>query len=183
MRFPELLIVACVSIGLGGCALVPSVPTEPVPVAAAAPLQWQAPLPHRGTVTDLARWWQDLGDPLLADLQEAAQQASPTLASARARIVQSRVALNQTRAAQMPTLDGSVGATRGTSQSATPVTSSVQASLQASWEIDLFGANRLAEDAAQARLDSAQASWHDARVLVAAEVASRYFGQRACEQQ
>jgi len=183
MRFPELLIVACVSIGLGGCALVPAAPTEPVPVAAAAPLQWQAPLPHRGTVTDLARWWQDLGDPLLADLQEAAQQASPTLASARARIVQSRVALNQTRAAQMPTLDGSAGATRGTTQPATPVTTSVQASLQASWEIDLFGANRLAEDAAQARLDSAQASWHDARVLVAAEVASRYFGQRACEQQ
>lgn len=78
MRFPELLIVACASIGLGGCAFAPSTPSGSPAVAAATPLQRQAPLPHRGTVTDLTRWRQDLGDALLADLQEAAQQANPT---------------------------------------------------------------------------------------------------------
>ena len=40
--------------------------------------------------------------------------------------------------------------------------------LQAGWELDLFGANRAARDAAQARLEGAQAGWHDARVAVAA---------------
>lgn len=38
-------------------------------------------------------------------------------------------------------------------------------------------------EAAQARLESAQAQWHDARVSVAAEAANLYFSQRACERQ
>jgi outer membrane protein TolC len=46
----------------------------------------------------------------------------------------------------------------------------------------LFGANRAARDAAQARLESAHAGWHDARVSVAAEVANQYYGLRACQQ-
>jgi outer membrane protein TolC len=66
-------------------------------------------------------------------------------------------------------------------QSALPMGTTSQAALQASWEIDVFGANRAARDAAQAR-DSAHAGWHDARVSVAAEVANQYYGLRACEQ-
>ncbi len=148
-----------------------------------APPQWQAPLPHNGAVTDLTRWWQGLGDPLLTELQAAAQQASPSLASANARVIQSRTALDQARAAQGPTLDGSASAVRSATLPATPATTTVQVGVQAGWEIDLFGVNRLAIEASQARLDGAKAAWHDARVLVAAEVASRYFGQRACVQQ
>ncbi len=146
-------------------------------------MQWQAPLPHHGQLTDLSRWWQDLGDPLLVDLITAAQQASPTLAGARARVSQSRAVLRQAQARLGPTLDGTASASRGVTQPVTPVASTLQAGVVASWEIDLFGANHMANDAAQARLDGAQAAWHDARVLVAAEVANRYFSQRACTQQ
>ena len=38
-----------------------------------------------------------------------------------------------------------------------------------------------ARDAAAARLTGAEASWHDARVVVAAETANQYVGLRACE--
>lgn len=134
-------------------------------------------------MSDLTRWWQDLGDPLLVDLLDAAQQASPTLASARSRVIQSRATLAQARAALGPTLDASASAGRNNTQPAASAITTLQAGVAASWEIDLFGARRLASEAAQARVDSAQAAWHDARVLVAAELASRYFGQRACEQQ
>lgn len=166
---------------LAGCASTPT-PGPELP-SLAAPAQWQAPLPHSGKLTDLSRWWQDLGDPLLVDLIDAAQQASQSLASARARVVQARATMRQAQARLGPTLDATASAGRGVSQPRTPVASSVRGGLQASWEIDLFGANRLGSDAAQARADSAQALWHDARVLVAAEVASRYFNQRACVQQ
>ncbi|MYM92167.1 TolC family protein, partial [Rugamonas sp. FT82W] len=71
---------------------------------------------------------------------------------------------------------------RSNQQSSLPTGTTSQAALQASWEIDLFGGNRAARDAAQARLDSAHAGWHDARVSVAAEVANQYYGLRACEQ-
>jgi len=182
MRLAELLIVGCASLSLLGCALPPA-PVSTEPPLAAAPEQWHAPLPHNGALTDLTRWWQDLGDPLLVDLLNAAQQASPTLASARSRVIQSRATLVQARAAQGPALDASAGAARGNTQPAAPAITTLQAGVAASWEIDIFGANRLASEAAQARVDSAQAAWHDARVLVAAEVASQYFGQRACEQQ
>ncbi|MEO8544472.1 MAG: efflux transporter outer membrane subunit [Burkholderiaceae bacterium] len=168
-------------VALAGCAGAPT--SHPELASVATPAQWQAPLPHNGNLSDLARWWHDLGDPLLVDLIDAAQQASPTLASARARVSQARATLRQAQARLGPTLDASASASRGVTQPVTPVASTLQAGVQASWEIDLFGANRLNSDAAQARLDGAQALWHDARVLVAAEVANRYFSQRACTQQ
>ncbi len=55
--------------------------------------------------------------------------------------------------------------------------------MQATWEIDLFGGNRLAADATQARLVGAEARWHDARVSVAAETANSYINLRSCERQ
>jgi NodT family efflux transporter outer membrane factor (OMF) lipoprotein len=57
----------------------------------------------------------------------------------------------------------------------------VQAALQAGWEIDLFGGGRAARDAAEARYQGAQAGWHDARVSIAAEVANQYYALRTCE--
>ncbi len=166
---------------LAGCAGTPT-PGPALP-GMAAPAQWQAPLPHNGELTDLSRWWQDLGDPLLVELIDAAQRVSPSLAGTQSRVIQSRAALRQTQARLGPSLDGSASASRGVTQPAMPVASTLQAGVVASWEIDLFGANRLGSEAAQARLDGAQALWHDARVLVAAEVANRYFSQRACVQQ
>jgi len=55
-------------------------------VAADAPQQWQAPLPHNGSTGELANWWQRQSDPLLVQLIEAAQAASPTIAGAQARL-------------------------------------------------------------------------------------------------
>jgi NodT family efflux transporter outer membrane factor (OMF) lipoprotein len=66
------------------------------------------------------------------------------------------------------------------SQPGLPLASSVQAGLQASWELDLVGANRAASRAAQAQVEGAQAQWHDARVSIAAEVANLYFSLHTC---
>ncbi|MCW5611076.1 MAG: TolC family protein [Rubrivivax sp.] len=49
--------------------------------------------------------------------------------------------------------------------------------------LDLFGAAAAGRDAAQARLQSAQAGWHDARLAVAAETAVALTALRACEAQ
>ena len=60
------------------------------------------------------------------------------------------------------------------------VATTSQAGLQASWEVDLFGANRAAKTAADERLAGAQALWHEARVSVAAEVAQQTSSIRTC---
>lgn len=147
-----------------------------------APAQWQAPLPHNGSRANLATWWRSQTDKLLAELIDSAQAVSPTVSSAASRIAQSRADRVAAGAALAPTLDGTGSVSRANQQSLAPGGTTSQTALQASWEIDLFGANRAARDAAQARYDSARAGWHDARVSVAAETATQYFGLRACEQ-
>ncbi len=179
MRSFRLIAASCACAWLASCAITP----PPSRVAAEPPPQWQAPLPHGGAVTQLSQWWQGLGDPLLVELIDAAQQASPTLAGARARVEQARATRRAAGAALLPTLDASANASRGVTQPAVPLATTLQGGLQAGWEVDLFGARRGASDAAQARLEGAQALWHDARVSVAAEVANQYYSQRACERQ
>lgn len=151
-------------------------------VDALAPQQWQAPLPHNGSQADLAAWWRAQSDGLLVELIESAQAVSPTVASAASRIAQSRADRVTAGAALMPNVDAAGSVSRSNQQSTLPMGTTTQLALNASWEVDLFGANRAARDAAQARLESAHAGWHDARVSVAAEVANQYYGLRACEQ-
>ena len=163
---------------LGGCA----VQGPARQVDALAPQQWQAPLPHNGSQADLATWWRGQADGLLVELIESAQAVSPNVASAASRIAQSRSERVAAGAALAPNVDAAASVNRANQQSALPMGTTSQAALNASWEIDLFGANRAARDAAQARLESAHAGWHDARVSVAAEVANQYYGLRACQQ-
>jgi NodT family efflux transporter outer membrane factor (OMF) lipoprotein len=177
-QLPGLLLVSF-TVLLSACANLPPPPT----LAATAPAQWQAPLPHNGQLGDLTRWWEQFNDPLLSQLIATAEDVSPTLASARARIADSRATRTQAGAALLPNLGGTASASRGRQDPSFPVMTTTSVGVQANWEIDLFGGNRAARNAAQARLEGAEANWHAARVSVAAEVASTYLALRACEAQ
>lgn len=178
LLYPRSLLTASVALALSGCAIVmPSAKVESSP-----PLQWQAPLPHQGEVGSLAQWWQKQGDPLLVELIEAAQTVSPTVAQALARVESARAQRTTANAALLPKLDASVSATRGVSQPDVPVATTQTVGLQASWELDLVGANRAVSNAADAQFQGTQAQWHDARVSVAAEVANTYYSLATCQQ-
>ncbi|KQP12737.1 efflux transporter outer membrane subunit [Pseudorhodoferax sp. Leaf267] len=185
--------LAALPLVLAACGIT----RPPAVVDAPVPAQWQTPLaaarPHAGALPVLADWWRQAGDPVLDALIEAAQTASPTVASAAARIVEARAARVQAGAAMAPTLDGTLALSRGNTLSggvsggsgsaSLPAFTNAQAGLQAGWEIDLFGGLAASRDAASARLDASQAQWHDARVSVAAETANTYFSERACARQ
>ncbi|MDB6000672.1 MAG: efflux system, outer rane lipoprotein NodT [Rhizobacter sp.] len=180
------VLAAAALIGLSACSSGP--PPSTAPLAPEMPAQWQAPLPkeslpHDGQVTALNQWWQQFNDPLLPRLIDAAQGVNPTVASAASRIAQSRATRAAAGAALLPSLDASANAQRGRSDFVTGLGNTASVGLQAAWEIDLFGGARASRDAAQARLDGAQAAWHDARVALAAEVATNYTSLRACEAQ
>ena len=175
--------VGLLSLALAGCASLSAPPDERARPALQAPAAWQAPLPHNGQLTELARWWAQFEDPLLSQLVAAAQDVSPTVASARSRIAQARSTLAGTQAALGPTLNAVGGASRGRQDASMPVATNLSAGLQAQWEIDLFGAVAATRDAAAERLGGAAALWHDARVAVAVEVATQYTSLRACEAQ
>ena len=186
MRFDALAAPTIAALFFGaaallvGCAGLPAALPSSAADTTVAPA-WQAPLPHGGAVADLARWWSQFDDPLLARLVDAAERVSPSVPSAGARIEQARATRVAATAALLPSLDASLSASRGVQDVTLPFGTIASAGLQASWEIDLFGRNRAGRDAAQARLVGSQAAWHDARVAVAAETADDYVALRACE--
>lgn len=155
----------------------------PTQVASEVAAAWQAPLPHDGTVTHLAQWWQAQGDPLLVELITAAQAASPSVSQALARMAVARTNQAQARSALLPNLSAQAGVARGVSQPGFPVATTTQIGVQAAWELDVVGANRAVSDAARANLEGSQAQWHDARVSVAAEVANLYYSVSTCTRQ
>lgn len=180
-RPPARLGAAALSIALAGCAIAPETP----PPAQIASPRWSAPLPHDGSPEALAGWWARFGDPALGALIESAQRDSPTLEQAAQRIFEARANARIAGAARWPALDARATATRGNTLliaagSASPSTMS-SATLDAAWEIDLFGAARNQAAAARARAEGAETQWHAARVSLAAEVADAYTGVRACE--
>lgn len=165
---------------LGACSVGPAY-HSPQPSLASS---WQAPLPHDGQISKLDNWWAQYHDATLVQLIDAAQTASPTLQQAVARIDQARANGASIGASLYPSLDANAKSIRSKSnpygtQIFLQTANSI--SLDSTWEIDLFGASRHAHTAAIARLDARIANWHEARVSVAAEVASNYFNLRACE--
>lgn len=185
-RSPAALILALgAGLLLGACsAFAPPVampPTTAPPLD--APAHWQAPRPGAaGTGTGaMLDWWQQFDDPVLLELIRTAQDASPTVAAAASRIEQARASSVATGASLLPALNANANGRAGRSELATPAFGFGSVNLQASWELDLFGANRAGRDAAVARLQGAQAGWHDARIAVAAEAAASYNALRACE--
>jgi outer membrane protein, multidrug efflux system len=142
---------------------------------------WQTPLPHNGSAAKLVDWWTQLGDPVFNELMQAAQKESATLASALTRVAQARTGSARAGDALSPQLAFNAQGSRGVQQPKAPPATSLSAGLQASWEIDLWGGNRAALTAAQWRERGAELGWHEARVAVAAEMASTYIGYRYCE--
>src|SRR5664279_5105005 len=97
------------ALALAGCAA----PSDLPPAAPTVAPSWQAPLPHDGDVGELRRWWTQFDDPLLARLVDAAEVASPTIASAAARIADARARRAAAGAALLPGLDASANIGRG----------------------------------------------------------------------
>ena len=185
-----LTLAAAVVLGSGCAALSPAGRGDaPAAMPPPLPAAWQAPVPAASatgsaTVANDDVWWQRFNDPLLPALVASAQAASPTLATAAARIERARASRVAAGAALLPAV-GVVGSASSGRVSPEPriTTTNASAGVQASWEIDLFGGNAAGRTAAQARLEGARAAQAGARTAVAAETASTYLALRACEAQ
>lgn len=150
------------------------------------PAAWRATLPQEGSVAALLEWWKNFDDPVLAALVSVAENNSPTLAKSLARVREARASVALSRASLWPSATGAGSVTRGnniagvngTPDGASGIATLSAGSVDASWELDLFGGMRRAGQAAEARFESAEAEWHDARVTLAAEVADVYTTAR-----
>lgn len=149
---------------------------------------WRAPFPHGARSNRLIGWWARFDDAVLTTLQARAEQDSPSLDQAVARIDEARATLAAKRAQNRPSLTGSASYTRESDQvsvgAASPqlAESGLQGGSDASWELDLFGKVRHNAQAAKARVQARIDDWNDARVSLAAEVGDDYVQYRGCEQ-
>jgi NodT family efflux transporter outer membrane factor (OMF) lipoprotein len=177
-RWPALLA----ALALAGCG-TPLVPRVAGQAGVAVPAAWAASAPQGAataearTTTDLAQWWQHFQDPLLTQLVQQAQAHNTSVQAAQAALRQSRAALALAQAGSAFTLGAAGSATASRSGQASTV-QSYKAWLDASWEADLFGAQRASVNAARADLGAVQANLDEAQVSVAAEVGINYLTLR-----
>ncbi len=174
------LVVLAGAVLLGACSLTkpPADPALPLP-----PTWYAPPLAHQGSVEQLGAWWSRFDDPVLADWIAQAQRQSPTVAQARAQVFAARAARLGVEADTGPQAALVANATRGITDPTLPLGTTLSAGVQASWAIGLWGEHAARRDGARALEDAAGAGWHEARVLVAAELAELYFAQRLCQEQ
>jgi NodT family efflux transporter outer membrane factor (OMF) lipoprotein len=198
------LLSACASVGRNYAGP----PATPHP-AAFARAGYGTGLDGPGEVA--ANWWHALGDPELDRLEQRALKANPSLDLARARLRQARAGLRLERANELPNGSATAIAAHARLPRNLPFSSGGQGSGQqsgqggqqpgqgggfalpsslnlynvgfdATWEIDLFGGQRRAIEAANAAAQAAEAGVADAQVSLAAEVASAYVNLRSAQQ-
>jgi len=173
---------------LGGCMTVGPDYTQP---AVSTPTNWSVPTDgavQTGPLDSLAlgQWWIAFDDPILSDLILGAQRNNLDLRQAEARLRQARAQRRLSDAERLPT--ASVGASvrrssgsekAGSGSSAT--TTAYANTLDASWELDLFGGKRRAAESSEASLQASREALRDVMVSLLAEVALNYVQYRSAQ--
>lgn len=169
---------------LSACVVGPDYrqPTAPLPA------RWAGGSPDAATKPpELSQWWLRLGDPTLNGFIEAAVADNLDVAAAKAKIRQARATYRQAGGALFPALDASGSAMRsktGSTSSASSVSTTsrtqdqIQAGFDASWELDLFGANRRSLEAARYGMDAAQEELRSTLLTLIGDVAANYVEVR-----
>ena len=177
---------------LSGCAVTRVDP--PAPVTAPAQYKedglWKQARPATAEPVP-EQWWTLFDDPVLNDLQRRLVIGNENLKAAVAQLAGARAALEASRSALLPTLSVGVSGTRSASPDGNVTngtinrgpTNSVQASLNASWEPDLWGRLRLASEGAGATLQATADDLAAARLSAQATLAQTYFSLRTAEAQ
>ncbi|HWB04773.1 MAG TPA: efflux transporter outer membrane subunit [Verrucomicrobiales bacterium] len=133
---------------------------------------------------DLSRWWVRFDDPVMKRVIGIALQSSPDIAAAAARVREARALRKAQASILFPTVDASAGRNQSVTRiDAAPDRSGTtySAGLSASWDADLFGANRQSVAAATAAARSAQEDFYSAQASLAAETALAYVDLRTTE--
>ena len=137
-------------------------------------------------------WWSHFNDPILTELAERAEHANLDLQLTASRIEQSRARLGITKANKLPQVsffgdytredisDNSKFAALGAKDSGNNYW---QTGFDASWEIDLWGHIKRAEEGAMAELEATLLDREAFKVSLMAEVAHQYLQLRGTQSQ
>lgn len=185
MRFPALPLVPLAL--LGACAVGPDYKK---PAVTGENASWATRPVDTGAIE--IEPWRAMGDPLLTELVERAVAANLDLRQAEARLREARAGRDAAAGGRLPELVASGSATkqRLSENGQFPFASLpgfdrkfplYDAGFDASWEIDLWGSNRRAVQAAERRVSAADAQRREVRLRVIAELARAYGELRGAQ--
>jgi len=137
--------------------------------------------PTNGSFADLD-WWQVYQDPVLQALVQEAFTNNFDLRIAVTRVEQARALAMQARSQFVPSLNYNGSVSRGRNEAfASPLPnngvtlSSASATVNAFWEVDLWGRVRRLNEAARARFFASNEARRGVRLILLSEVATDYF--------
>ena len=172
---------AVAALALTGCANYSGIKSDK---QMSSPAQYESSqsLPSQGGQWPSLDWANQFGDPQLPQLIAEALEGSPSIAQAQARIAKASSYIESSRSALYPKVNGSYSWNRelfsansiypppfgGTWYSENDVLAS------ASWDLDLWGKNRQRLGQAVSQEKATEADLQQARVTLAASVASTY---------
>ena len=174
-----------VSLVLAGCAVGPNY--EKPEVAAPAKFkeagEWVPAVPS--DAAPKGEWWKAFHDPVLDELEAQVQVSNQNLRAAEARYRQAHAQVAAARAGLFPTLGASAGATRSGGGGGDSATSGrrYNVTLDARWELDLWGRVRRQIEAGRAGAEASAADLENVRLSLQAELATDYFQMRVTDTQ
>ncbi len=156
--------------------------------AADLPDQWQQTAPRPAP---REAWWKIYGDPALDALVEEAFRTNADLVVAAARVDEARAVLGEANSFFWPRIDAQAGASRTEVSRRTATAfpgfprqfNDYRATLNVSYDLDLFGRLRAGAEAARAELAASEASRDAVRLALAAQVAKSYYAMLAFDEQ
>lgn len=129
----------------------------------------------------LQGWWKSLNDPALTQLIDIALEESPDRRMAEARVLEARGLRKTTFSSLLPQIGAS--AQSGQSDRGAGSGNFYDAGFDASYEVDIFGANRNASSAADKNILALEAEYRDTSLTLIAEIARVYIEMRGYQKQ
>jgi NodT family efflux transporter outer membrane factor (OMF) lipoprotein len=137
-------------------------------------------------------WWNGFGDPVLVRLVQKAVENSPRTRESAARLREARAARDEAVGRRMPDGNLSASATRnrlseggqiplGQIPGVDPEFSLFDVGFDAQWEIDLWGRRVREREAAEARVEAADAARDEVVVQIIGELVRAYFELRGAQ--
>ena len=173
---------------LAGCAVGPDYkrPGVETPQAFKEAGDWKPAQPEDDAAR--GRWWEAFGDPQLNALVEQVEISNQNVVAAEARFRQARALVAASRAGLFPSLNADASITRSRSPSgviggttAGRVLTNRSASLDASWEFDLWGKLRRGVESSEANAQAGAANLAAARLSAQAELVADYVQLRVLD--
>lgn len=184
----SLALGVLTAVTLSACAVGPEYDTPAVTL----PGHWGPTAKRAEPAPQLKAWWRRMGDPLLDALMAEAVAGNLDVATAKANVRAARASYRQQVGTLFPQVTGNASGTRGDSGGGVSPNGDItvsngygqyQAGLDASWEIDLFGANRRGVAAAAYNVDAVVNDLDAALLTLVGDVASYYADVRGYQAQ